>query len=57
MKNLINIAKDQGISVIAEGVETEAEAEFVINARADYIQGYLYSRPAPVQDLIKSAQA
>jgi EAL domain-containing protein (putative c-di-GMP-specific phosphodiesterase class I) len=57
VKNLINIAKDQGISVIAEGVETEAEAEFVINARADYIQGYLYSRPAPVQDLIKSAQA
>lgn len=55
--NLINIAKDQGISVIAEGVETEAEAEFVIKARADYIQGFLYSRPAPVHDLIKSPAA
>lgn len=55
--NLINIAKDQGISVIAEGVETEAEADFVVDARADLIQGFLYSRPAEIQDVMSRAAA
>jgi EAL domain-containing protein (putative c-di-GMP-specific phosphodiesterase class I) len=48
VRNLINIAKDQGIKVIAEGIETQGEAEFVKKAGADLTQGYLYSRPAPV---------
>jgi EAL domain-containing protein (putative c-di-GMP-specific phosphodiesterase class I) len=31
--------------VVAEGVETSAEADVVIDLGADAVQGYLYSRP------------
>jgi EAL domain-containing protein (putative c-di-GMP-specific phosphodiesterase class I) len=48
VRNLINIAKDQGIKVIAEGIETQGEADFLKKTGADLAQGYLYSRPAPV---------
>ena len=35
------------ISVIQEGVETEAQREFVMNLGCERIQGYLYSEPLP----------
>jgi len=38
--------------VVAEGVETEAQAEQLKKFGCDIIQGYYYSHPAPLQDLI-----
>ena len=40
-----------GLSVIAEGVETPAELEVLTAENCDEIQGYLLSRPVPVEDL------
>lgn len=43
--NLIRIAKANNIEVIAEGVEVEEEAQWLTDAKADYLQGYLYGKP------------
>ena len=43
--NLVRIAKANDIEVIAEGIEVEEEAQWLTNARADYLQGYLYGKP------------
>jgi EAL domain-containing protein (putative c-di-GMP-specific phosphodiesterase class I) len=44
---LVGIARDLGIEVLAEGVETPAELAYVVGEGADLVQGYLFARPAP----------
>jgi diguanylate cyclase (GGDEF)-like protein len=41
----IRLAQELGIEVIAEGVETMAQADFLVSAGCPYAQGYYFSRP------------
>ncbi|MCF7949210.1 MAG: EAL domain-containing protein [Spirochaetia bacterium] len=38
--------------VVAEGVETKAQVEYLKAVGCDYIQGYYYSKPFPLTELI-----
>ena len=42
---MISMAKGLGLSSVAEGVETEAQAELLKEMGCTLVQGYLYSRP------------
>ena len=42
---LVRICNDMGVKVIAEGIETVAERDFLWNAGIHLMQGYLFSRP------------
>ncbi len=50
---IVKMAKALGMTVIAEGVETEKQAEFLKSFEVDVFQGYLYSEPVPVKDFEK----
>ena len=39
--------------LIMEGVETQAQAEYMKRCGADMIQGFHYARPMPQEDLIR----
>lgn len=47
---LINLSKELGMSTVAEGVETDFQRDFVVQAGCDYIQGYYFGRPARSKD-------
>ena len=44
-RTIIGLAGNLGLAVIAEGVETEAQREFLVGAGCRAFQGYLFSRP------------
>jgi len=49
---IAEIGRTLGLAVVAEGVESEAEAELLRKAGCTGMQGYLFGRPAPIQELI-----
>ncbi len=53
VEGAIRMAHDIGMSVIAEGVETNDELNALRRFRCDRIQGWLTGRPAPLKDLIE----
>jgi diguanylate cyclase (GGDEF)-like protein/PAS domain S-box-containing protein len=48
---IISMAHSLGIRVIAEGVETEAQCEFLSRNMCDEIQGYLFSKALPALEM------
>lgn len=49
--NLANMFSNMDYSVLYEGVEKDADETMCRNMSAAYLQGYKYSRPAPIIDL------
>ncbi|MFP4376274.1 MAG: putative bifunctional diguanylate cyclase/phosphodiesterase [Spirochaetales bacterium] len=47
VKAMIGLARGFGMNSLAEGVETQAELDFLLGAGCDLIQGYFFSRPLP----------
>jgi len=46
---ILSVAKHFKLRVVAEGVETKEQAEFLIEQRCDCLQGYLFARPMPLE--------
>lgn len=44
---IVALAKSLGLSVIAEGIETEVQREFMLHSGCDQLQGFLFSPPMP----------
>ncbi len=44
-KSIIGLAKGMNLKIVAEGVETEEQAKWLLENGCDYLQGYLLSKP------------
>lgn len=45
---ILAVARKLKLHVVAEGVETQTQADFLIAQHCDAMQGYLFARPAPI---------
>ena len=45
IRSITDLCRDQGITVIGEGVETDAEAQVLVDLGCELLQGYLIARP------------
>jgi diguanylate cyclase (GGDEF)-like protein/PAS domain S-box-containing protein len=50
VRSLIVMAHNLGLQVIAEGVETRAQATFLRAEKCEEVQGFLYAKPLPAQE-------
>lgn len=55
--DIISMAHRLGHSVVAEGVEQEAQREYLIRHSCDFLQGFLFSRPVSEETARKLLQA
>jgi EAL domain-containing protein (putative c-di-GMP-specific phosphodiesterase class I) len=46
IRSVTDLCREQGITIIGEGVETEAEASVLVELGCDLLQGYLIAKPA-----------
>jgi diguanylate cyclase (GGDEF)-like protein/PAS domain S-box-containing protein len=51
VKTIISLGNNLGLHVIAEGVETIEQRQFLIDHQCRAFQGYLYSKPLAIKDL------
>ncbi|SMC22575.1 diguanylate cyclase (GGDEF) domain-containing protein [Clostridium acidisoli DSM 12555] len=52
VKNIINLAEEIGIEVVAEGVEEKRQLESLIDINCNKIQGYIFSKPIDSNEII-----
>ncbi|MFN2461269.1 MAG: EAL domain-containing protein [Candidatus Velthaea sp.] len=57
VKTVIGMAHSLGLEVVAEGVETAAQLEFLRREQCDRVQGYYYARPAAADDVTELLEA
>ncbi|MDO5111670.1 MAG: PAS domain-containing protein [Clostridia bacterium] len=54
-ESVVRMTKWLGIPVIAEGVETREQADFLRSIGCNYVQGFLYARPMPIDEFERVA--
>jgi diguanylate cyclase (GGDEF)-like protein len=50
IKQVVGLAKELGIIVVTEGVETEEQLKFLLEIGSDIFQGYYFSQPVSLSD-------
>ncbi len=54
---MVRIGKTMGLSVVAEGVETQEQLDYLVKHKCDKYQGYLFSKPLTADKVIEILSA
>ena len=51
--SIIEIGRNLGLSIVAEGVETRAQFDYLLKKHCERIQGFLFSKPVPANQILE----
>ncbi|HOC30272.1 MAG TPA: EAL domain-containing protein, partial [Treponemataceae bacterium] len=54
VESIIAVAQNLGLEIVAEGVETEQQADFLASRGDMLYQGYFFGKPVPAADLLSN---
>jgi diguanylate cyclase (GGDEF)-like protein/PAS domain S-box-containing protein len=57
VQSILSLAKNLNLKVVAEGVETQAQADFLHSAGCDFLQGYLLAPPKSINFWLQEPNA
>ena len=57
VRSIVDMAHALSLRVVAEGVETREQWDFLISCQCDLAQGYLFSRPLPENEALQKLQS
>lgn len=53
LEKIIEMAKALGMHVICEGVETQKQVDALLDIGCEWVQGYFYGRPVPIEEFFE----
>jgi EAL domain-containing protein (putative c-di-GMP-specific phosphodiesterase class I) len=53
VESTIELANRLSLEIVAEGVETEYQQEYLTNHHVKYLQGFLFSKPIPLKEFLQ----
>lgn len=53
VRSVIALARTMGLATLAEGVENEGQASFLIQEGCEQAQGFLYSKPVSAEEIVR----
>jgi diguanylate cyclase (GGDEF)-like protein/PAS domain S-box-containing protein len=56
VRAIISMAHGLDLKVVAEGVETDGQLEFLLNRNCDEAQGFYFAEPAPADEIVQLAR-
>ena len=57
LDTIIELSTKLGLGIVAEGVESDAQRDYLANHGVDFQQGYLFARPMPIAELLLALAA
>ncbi len=53
LRTILNMGKTLGLDIVAEGVETAAQVDWLLKQGCDQMQGFYFSKPKPVREITR----
>ena len=50
VSEVIDLAKKLNMKIVAEGIESREQVDFLMEQECDLIQGYFYAKPMPIHE-------
>ncbi len=57
LDSIIELSAKLDLGIVAEGVETQEQSEYLAAQGVDFLQGYLFARPMPPGEFIEALRA
>ncbi|MCO7596221.1 MULTISPECIES: EAL domain-containing protein [Pseudomonas] len=54
LDTIVELSGKLGLGIVAEGVETEVQRDYLARHQVDFQQGYLFGRPMPLEDFLQA---